>query len=102
MQKNSSRVRIAISAVAIAAVSVTTLMPTPASARGYHPGWGWYPGWHYGWVGCCWGPRVVVGIVPPVVSVAPPVVYEPPVVGPGRVWIPPHWNGPYWVPGHWA
>jgi hypothetical protein len=102
MQKSFSRVRVAIGAAAIAAFSMTTLMPTPASARWYQPGWGWHPGWHYGWRGCCWGPRVVVGIAPPVVAVAPPVVYAPPPVGPGRVWIPPHWDGPHWVRGHWA
>jgi hypothetical protein len=99
MQKVFSRVRVAICAVAIAAFSLTMLMPTPASARWYHPGWGWHPGWHYGWRGCCWGPRFVVGVAPPVVAVGPPVVYAPP---PGRVWIPAQWNGPYWVPGHWA
>jgi hypothetical protein len=54
-------------------------------------------------------PPVVVGppIVyapPPVVYARPPVVYAPPpgyYAGP-RVWIPPHWQGPYWVPGHWS
>ena len=62
MRKISSRARVAICAAAIAAFSVTTLMPTPASARWYHPGWGWHAGWHYGWRGCCWGPGLVVGI----------------------------------------
>jgi hypothetical protein len=102
MQKIFCRVRVAICATAIAAFSMTMLTPTPASARWYHPGWGWHPGWHYGWHGCCWGPRVVVGIAPSVVTVAPPVVYAPPLVAAGRVWIPPHWNGPDWIPGHWA
>jgi hypothetical protein len=98
MQKISCRVRLTICAAAIAAFSVTTLIPTPASAWWYNRGWGW----HYGWRGCCWGPPVVLGIVPPVVAVAPPVVYAPPPIIPGRVWVRPHWNGPYWVPGHWA
>jgi len=102
MQKISSVVRVAICASAIAAFSMTMLIPTPASAWWYHRGWGWHSGWHYGWRGCCWGPPVVFGVVPPVVAVPPPVVYAPPPVGPGRVWIPPHWNGPYWVPGHWG
>ncbi len=53
-------------------------------------------------------PPVVVG--PPIVYAPPPVVYAPPprvyyapgyVAGP-RVWIPPHWQGPYWVRGHWS
>lgn len=34
---------------------------------------------------------------PPVVVVAPAPYY-----GPRRVWIPPHWNGPYWVHGRWG
>lgn len=61
-----------------------------------------------------WG----VGVVVPPVVVAPPVYappryYAPPPVayavpprayysGPRRVWIPPHWQGPYWVRGHWS
>lgn len=57
-----------------------------------------------------------VGVVLPPVVVAPPPVYPAPVYGPPvyayrpplayypprRVWVPPHWRGPYWVPGHWA
>jgi hypothetical protein len=49
--------------------------------------------------------------VPPVV-VAPPAYYPPPVAyyppapyyygPPRRIWIPPHWEGPYWVRGHWS
>jgi hypothetical protein len=54
-------------------------------------------------------PPVVVGppvayAPPPVVYARPPVYYAPPpgyVAGP-RVWIPPHWQGPYWVQGHWS
>jgi hypothetical protein len=101
MQKISSGVRAAICASAIAAFSITMFIPKPASAYWYHGGWGWHPGWHYGWHGCCWGPPVVFGVVPPVIAVPPPVVYAPPPVVPGRVWIAPHWNGPYWVAGHW-
>jgi hypothetical protein len=52
-------------------------------------------------------------VVPPVVVAPPPVYYPPPPVAyappppayypaPGRVWVPPHWEGPYWVRGHWA
>jgi hypothetical protein len=85
MLKNSSRVRIAICAAAIAAFSVTALKPTPAEAWWAH--WGWHAGWGYGWRGgCCWGPRVAVGVAPPVVVVRPPVVYARPPVG---VWVPP-------------
>lgn len=53
MLKVHSRVRVAICATAIAAFSVTMMIPTPASAWWYHRGWGWHPGWHYGWRGCC-------------------------------------------------
>lgn len=95
MQKISSCLRTVLCAAVLATFSSVALMPTPASAAWYHHGWGWHPGWHYGWHGCCWGPHVVVGVVPPVVYAPPPVVV-------GRVWVPPHWNGPYWVLGHWA
>jgi len=53
-------------------------------------------------------PPVVIGpaYVPPPVYVAPPVAYAPQpyyyAPPPRRVWVPPHWNGPYWVPGHWS
>jgi hypothetical protein len=60
--------------------------------------------WWRGGVGVgIWVPPVVVA--PPPVYVAPPVVYAPPPVyypAPRRVWVPPHWEGPYWVRGHWA
>ncbi|MDR3532010.1 MAG: hypothetical protein P4L90_15855 [Rhodopila sp.] len=49
-------------------------------------------------------PPVVVA--PPPVYVAPPVAYAPPppayYPAPHRVWVPPHWEGPYWVGGHWS
>ena len=96
MRNFFSRTRVVLGAAAIAAFSMTLLTPKPAAA------WWDHPGWHYGWRGCCWGPRVVVGVVPSVVAVPPPAVYAPPPIGPGRVWIPPHWNGGYWVPGHWG
>lgn len=101
MQRISVRARVAICVAAIAAFSVTALMPTPASAWWYHRGWGWHPGWHYGPRRCCWGPRAF-GVPPPVVAARPPVVYGPPPVVAGRVWIRPHWNCAYWVPGHWG
>jgi hypothetical protein len=53
-------------------------------------------------------PPVVVAPPPPVYYPAPPVAYVPPpppgyyAPPPHRVWIPPHWEGPYWVRGHWA
>ena len=60
--------------------------------------------WWRGGVGVgIWVPPVVVA--PPPVYVAPPVVYAPPpayYAAPRRVWVPPHWEGPYWVRGHWA
>jgi hypothetical protein len=60
--------------------------------------------WWRGGVGVgIWVPPVVVA--PPPVYVPPPVAYAPPPVyypTPRRVWVPPHWEGPYWVQGHWA
>ncbi|HBK05556.1 MAG TPA: hypothetical protein DDZ81_06775 [Acetobacteraceae bacterium] len=86
---------------ALAAVGVTAV---PHDAKAW-----WRGGYGVG----VWVPPVVV--VPPPVYVAPPVVYAPPppVVyapppvayyppPPRRVWIPPHWEGPYWVQGHWS
>jgi len=102
MRNISSRVRVAIYAAMIAAFSVSMLTPTPALAWWDRPGWGWHHGWHHGWRGCCWGPRVIVGIAPPVIAVSPPVVYAPLPVRPGRVWIRAPWDGAIRVPGHWA
>ena len=54
--------KIALAAVAAAALGATALAPTAASAAGWHHGWhggGWHGGYHRGWG---WGgPRVVVG-----------------------------------------
>ncbi len=45
-------------------------------------------------------------VYPPPVYAPPPVVYAPPPVAyyppQHRVWVPPHWEGPYWVRGHWG
>lgn len=82
-------------AASLAAFSLPLLNPTPAAAWWYHRD----PGWHAGYG---WRPGVVVGVAPPIVAVPPPVVYAPPPVFAGRVWIRPHWSGPYWVPGHWG
>ena len=59
-----------------------------------------------------WSGGVGVGIWVPPVVVAPPVYAPPPVAyypppppyypPPRRVWVPPHWEGPYWVRGPWA
>ncbi|HEX3575337.1 MAG TPA: hypothetical protein VHU42_12120 [Rhodopila sp.] len=87
-----------VAAVAgLAAIGVAA-MPRDANA------W-WRGGWGIG----VWVPPVVVAppIVvappvyapPPVAYVAPPPAYYPP---PRRVWVPPHWEGPYWVQGHWS
>jgi hypothetical protein len=61
--------------------------------------------WRGGWGVGIWVPPVVVApppvyyAPPPVAYVAPPAPYYP---VPRRVWIRPHWEGPYWVRGHWA
>ncbi len=53
-------------------------------------------------------PPIIVGppvYAPPPVYAHPPVAYAPPPAyyyPPHRVWIPPHWDGPYWVRGHWS
>jgi len=77
--------------VGLAAVGIAA-MPHDANA------W-WRGGYRVG----IWVPPVVVApppyYPPPVAYVAPPPAYYPP---PRRVWVPPHWDGPYWVPGHWA
>lgn len=82
-----------VSVAALAAVGVTS-MPHDAKA------W-WRGGYGVG----IWVPPVLVA--PPPVYIAPPVVYAPPPVAyypppAARVWIPPHWEGPYWVRGHWS
>jgi hypothetical protein len=83
-------------AVAGLAVIGTAAMPHQAHA------------WWRGGVGIgIWVPPVVIAppvvVVPPVVYAPPPVAYVPaPYYPPRRVWVPPHWEGPYWVQGHWA
>jgi hypothetical protein len=60
--------------------------------------------WWRGGVGIgVWVPPVIVA-PPPVVYAPPPVAYAPPPYypAPQRVWVPPHWEGPYWVHGHWS
>jgi hypothetical protein len=75
----------------LAAVGVAA-MPHNANA------W-WSGGYRVG----IWVPPVVVAppvyAPPPVAYYPPPPPYYPP---PRRVWVPPHWEGPYWVRGHWA
>jgi hypothetical protein len=49
-----------------------------------------------------YGPPVYA---PPAYYAPPPVAYVPPPAyypAPRRVWVPPHWDGPYWVRGHWS
>ncbi|MEA2776316.1 MAG: hypothetical protein QOF90_1722 [Acetobacteraceae bacterium] len=73
--------------------------------------------WWRGGVGIgVWVPSVVVvppPVVyapPPVAYASPPVAYAPPPVAyapspyypTNRIWVPPHWEGPYWVHGHWS
>ncbi|HQT77197.1 MAG TPA: hypothetical protein PLD10_09120 [Rhodopila sp.] len=71
-----------------------------------HDAKAWWRG-GYG-VGVVLPPVVVAPPVyaPPPIYVAPPVAYVPPpppgYYVPRRVWIRPHWRGPYWVPGHWS
>ncbi len=86
-----------VCAVATLAVAGTAAMPHEAKA------------WWRGGVGIgIWVPPVVVA--PPIYAPPPPVVYAPPPVAYApppyyaarRVWIPPHWEGPYWVRGHWS
>ena len=101
MQKISSGVRAAICASAIAAFSMTMLIPTPASARWYHRGWGWHPdgimagvaaAGATGRLRCC-----SAGRCRPASGRLCAAARRS-----RRVWISPHWNGPYWVPGHWG
>jgi hypothetical protein len=66
--------------------------------------------WRGGWGVGVYVPPVVIAPAPvyappPAYYAPPPVAYAPPAYGypaPARVWIPPHWQGPYWVRGHWS
>jgi hypothetical protein len=92
------KVRGLASVAAVLGLAVAGIMVAPHDAQA------WWRGGYGVYV-----PPVVVG--PPVVYAPPPVYYAPPpvyyapapgyVAGP-RVWIPPHWQGPYWVRGHWS
>jgi hypothetical protein len=77
------------------AAAVAGLATVAVAALPHHA----YAWWRYG----VWVPPVVVA--PPVYA-PPPVYYAPPppvyYAPPRRVWIPPHWEGPYWVQGHWG
>lgn len=87
---------------AVAALAVLGAVAVPGSAHA----------WWRGGVGVgIWVPPVVVAPAPvyrapPVYYAPPPAYYAPPpvVYAPprARMWIQPHWEGPYWVPGHWA
>ena len=86
---NAKRIASMAAVLGLAAIGVTA-MPHDAKA------W-WRGGYGVG----IYVPPVVVA--PPVYA-APPVAYAPPPYygPPRRVWVPPHWEGPYWVRGHWA
>ena len=84
------------SVAAVLGLAVVGVTATPHEAKAW-----WRGGWGVG----VWVPPVVVA--PPAsmgrprlpMSPPPPAYYPPgyyPV--PRRIWIPPHWNGPYWVP----
>lgn len=83
---------------AVAALALVGAAAMPHEARAW---------WHGVGIGIVVPPVVVA---PPVYAAPPPVVYAPPPVAyapapyyaPRRVWIPPHWEGPYWVRGHWS
>ena len=88
------------SMAAVAALAAIGITAAPHDAKAW---------WRGGWGVAVVVPPVVVA--PPVY--APPRYYPPPAIayaapprayypGPRRVWIPPHWQGPYWVRGHWS
>jgi hypothetical protein len=83
----------------VAALTIVGIAALPQEAKAW-------------WRGGVWVPSVVIGspviVAPPRVyySRPPVVVYGPPPPGyyyplRRRVWVPPHWAGPYWVRGHW-
>lgn len=80
----------------IAGLALAGLAATPHEAKAW-----WRGGYGVG----VWVPPVYFG--PPVYA-APSVAYglgyypPPGYYGPpGRLWVPPHWEGPYWIRGHW-
>jgi hypothetical protein len=83
------------SVAAVGALTVIGIAAAPHDAKAWVR-------WGFG----VYVPPPVVYAPPPPVYVAPPVVYAPPppvyYAPPRRVWVPPHWSGPYWVPGHWS
>jgi hypothetical protein len=83
---------------AIAALVAIGVIAIPHNANAW-----WRGGYGVG----VWVPPVVVAppvYAPPPVVYAPPPGYYPPAYypAPRRIWVPPHWEGPYWVRGHWA
>ncbi len=75
---------------AVAILSMAGLILSTPEAKAW-----WRGGWGVGVV----VPPVIVAPPPPVYYAPPPVYYVP---APRRIWIPPHWEGPYFVRGHWG
>jgi len=82
--------------MAVAGLAAIGIAAAPHEAKAW-----WRGGYGVG----IWIPPVVVA-PPPVYYAPPPVAYAAPppayYVAPRRVWVPPHWEGPYWIRGHWA
>jgi hypothetical protein len=81
----------------IAATCAVLGLATVGLAATTKPAHAWWRPYPWG-LGVFVPPVVVAPPPPPPVYYAEPAYYPPP----GRVWIPPHWQGPYWVPGHWS
>lgn len=101
MRSILAQAQIGIVSVRAAAFSLPLLAPVPAAAWGYHHGWrwragnGWHPDWAYSWhQGCCYGPGSILGVRRSVIYLPPPIVMGP-------VWVKPYWHRSYWIPGHW-
>ena len=86
------------SMAAIAGLAAIGIAAAPHDAKAW-----WRGGWR---VGIAVPPVVVAPVYPaPRYYAPPPVAYAVPprpYPGPRRVWIAPHWQGPYWVRGHWS